>query len=64
MTITALGTAFNISSIPEEENELVALIKGRISVKCKDKFYNEVLPGEAISFNKEKDLSVISSLCF
>ena len=57
MTITALGTAFNISSFPEEENELVALIKGRISVNCKDKFYNEVLPGEAISFNKEKDSS-------
>ena len=39
MTITALGTAFNISSIPEEGNEIVALIEGRISVNCKDKFF-------------------------
>lgn len=57
MTITALGTAFNINSFPEKESELVALIEGRISVNCEDKFYDEVFSGEAISFNKEKKSS-------
>ncbi len=57
MIITALGTIFNVNSFNEEENESVALIEGSISVKCKDKFYNNVMPGESISFNKKAKYS-------
>ena len=52
MTVTALGTIFNISSFSDDKKETVALIEGRISVNCEDNFYNEILPGEAISYDK------------
>ena len=52
MAVTALGTIFNISSFSDDNNETVALIEGRISVNCEDNFYNEILPGEAVSYNK------------
>jgi len=52
MVITALGTAFNVSSFPNSSTETVALIEGKIAVKCENDFYPAVLPGEAVSFNK------------
>ncbi len=52
MTVTALGTVFNINSFPEEPMEIVALLEGKISVRCEDTFYREVLPGESIGYDK------------
>ena len=52
MTVTALGTVFNINSFPDQQKEIVSLVEGRISVECRDKFYNKILPGEAVGFDR------------
>ncbi len=57
ITITALGTIFNVNSFPDEQKETVTLIEGKISVNCEDKFFREILPGEAVSYDKEKKTS-------
>ena len=57
LTVTALGTIFNVNAFPDHQKETVALIEGRISVRCKDRFYDKVLPGEAIDFNKDSKAS-------
>lgn len=58
MTVTALGTVFNVNSFANENKETVALIEGKISVACADNFYHEVLPGEAVSFDKDLKTSI------
>lgn len=57
ISITALGTVFNVNSFPDEPKETVTLIEGKISVSCKDNFFSEILPGEAVSYDKEKKTS-------
>lgn len=57
MTITALGTVFNVNSFPDESMEMVTLIEGKISVRCEDTFYGEVLPGVAIGYDKHVNIS-------
>jgi transmembrane sensor len=57
MTITALGTIFNVTSFPEDSKETVALVEGKIEVKCANDFFPKVLPGEAIQFDRSTKLS-------
>ncbi len=52
MTVTALGTVFNVNSFQDESMEIVTLLEGEISVRCEDAFYGEVLPGVAVGYNK------------
>ncbi|MCG8311216.1 MAG: FecR domain-containing protein [Cytophagales bacterium] len=52
MLVTALGTAFNVSSFPEDNFEHVGLLNGRISVQCRDTLFREILPGRGVEFDK------------
>lgn len=60
MTVTALGTIFNINSFRDYGEETVALVEGKISVECKDNFYPEVFPGEIVSYSETSEKSAKS----
>ncbi|MEO9804085.1 MAG: FecR domain-containing protein [Reichenbachiella sp.] len=56
ITTTALGTSFNISNYPENENILVSLATGKIVVKGDEKPESNYLePGDHISYSREDD---------
>ncbi len=57
MVVTALGTVFNVTSFPDDPKETVVLVEGKIAVDCMDKFFREVFPGEAVSYDKKSKIS-------
>ena len=57
MSVTALGTIFNLTSFPEDQMETVALVEGKISVECTDGNFPEVIPGEAVQFDRNNQSS-------
>ncbi len=57
LRVTAIGTIFNIKSFPEDNDEVVSLVEGAISVVCNDNTYSKVYPGEAVSYNKQSKTS-------
>ncbi len=60
MIVIALGTAFNISAFNDAQAEMVALVQGKIGVTGFNNFYEEILPGHAITvIEKTKQIKKI-----
>ncbi|MCG8306653.1 MAG: FecR family protein [Cytophagales bacterium] len=48
LTVTALGTAFNVQAYDKNESTQATLVEGKISIEG-DEYYDELEPGEQIS---------------
>ena len=63
MDVTALGTEFNVSAYPENEEVRVTLLEGKVKVACGNRNQNYILyPGQQVAYNKNTNASKILSV--
>lgn len=63
LSVTALGTEFNISSYPDQEHVVATLIKGSVQVECDNHSSDTYVlnPGEQVVHSRQTRLSVLQS---
>lgn len=70
ISVTAIGTEFNISAYPEDKEIITTLIEGKVKVECNngEKTSYILNPGEQVTFTKktgesEKNIADLMSAC-
>lgn len=62
MAVTALGTEFNISAYPENDEIIATLIHGKIRVNCNSGIENYILdPAEQVIYNTKNKKGVLTN---
>lgn len=56
LSVTALGTEFNVNAYPETNDIEATLLKGKVKVECGEASYI-LNPGEQVVFNRENNVS-------
>ncbi|HRP30366.1 MAG TPA: FecR domain-containing protein [Agriterribacter sp.] len=62
LTTVVLGTAFNIKAIPGENDIVVTVKRGKVKVSDKNKVLGVITPNQRITYDKQKIISVVSSV--
>ncbi len=61
MSVTALGTEFNVSAYPDSENIVATLIEGKVEVRCGEDGKSYILaPGEQVSYSRGTGASFLT----
>lgn len=63
MAVTALGTEFNVSAYPENEDMIASLIEGKVRVECGSDTQSvyEIMPGQQVVYNRVSGNSSVRS---
>lgn len=62
MSVTALGTEFNIAAYPESNEMIATLINGKIKVDCDNGKKSYVLtPGQQVAYNRNTETSILTN---
>lgn len=60
MSVTALGTEFNVAAYPESNDIVATLIQGKIKVDCKGEKESYILtPGQQVTYQKNAKKSIL-----